>query len=91
MPQRARIGSKGELRFGIIHDNNVAHACGGGAAADRAAIKDQHLEAGPGAFGCAGGPHDASAHNDDVKGLAHGHGDCLIALRPTSAGRVCDP
>jgi hypothetical protein len=75
LPQCARIRSQSELCFGIIHDHDVAHAGRSGSTRDGATIQHEHFESGPGAFGRTRGPHDASAHDDDVKGLTHNFGD----------------
>lgn len=78
LPERARKMGEGELGVGIVHDDNVTHACGGRATGDWPAIEDEDLQASAGAFSGAGGADDSSADDDEVEGLRH-DGKCLRA------------
>jgi hypothetical protein len=66
---------EGELSFGVVHDDDVAHAGGGSAASDWPAIEDENLEAGASAFSGAGSADDSSADDDEVVGVGHGSED----------------
>lgn len=68
------------MRFGIIHDDDVAHARSSGAAANGTAIEDQNFETGASAFGSAGSADDSGADDYDVKG--HGGNDECLMTKP---------
>jgi hypothetical protein len=71
LPQSAREMSKGELSFGIVHNDDMTHTGGGSAASDWPAVEDENLQSGAGAFSSAGSAHDSCADDDEIEGLGH--------------------
>ena len=63
----ARVIGEGDLGGRIVHHDEVAHAGGGGAAADHAGFGDEDGETRGGAFGRAGGADDAAAGDGYVE------------------------
>jgi hypothetical protein len=72
LPESAREVGEGELRLGIVHDDNVAHSSGRSAPCDWTAIENKDLQAGAGAFSGASGTDDSSADDNEVEGFGHG-------------------
>ena len=70
-PQIARVIGEGDLGGRIVHDDDVSHARGGGAAADHAGLDDEDAESRCRALGRAGGAHDAAAGDRYVVACAH--------------------
>jgi hypothetical protein len=63
---------EGELRVGVVHDDDVTHARGSGSAGDGSTIEDEDFEAGAGAFSGTSSTDNPSAHDDEVEGFGHG-------------------
>jgi hypothetical protein len=78
LPQRAREMGERELSIRIVHDNNVTHAGGGGAASDWSAIQDENLQTGAGTFSSARSADDSSADDNEIVRLGHGAQNCRV-------------
>src|SRR6185437_15165620 len=65
-PELLGIAGEGELRLGVVHDDDVAHAGGGGASACEISLDHSDAQSGKGAFTGAGGADDAAADDHDV-------------------------
>src|SRR5579872_11898 len=80
-PELLGVAGKGKLRFGIVHDDDVAHAGGGSAA--QAGLNHGNAQACAGKFAGASGADDAGADDGHVvirRGRAH--------VSPPDPGRV---
>jgi hypothetical protein len=67
-PEGLGVTSEGELGGGIIHYREMAHAGGGGAAADFSRFDDGDFETVASELPGAGGTDDASTGDGDVEG-----------------------
>src|SRR5271155_5415503 len=72
VPENLRITRDGELRFGIVHHDDVAHGCASGASAREAFVNYQDAQTFGGEFQGAGGADDAGTHDYDFCGFVHG-------------------
>ena len=66
LPKLLRVPGQGELRLGIIHDYDVAHSGGSGAAAHNFAIDHGNPQAAAGELVRTGGAYNSGAHNHRV-------------------------
>src|SRR3984885_14221935 len=72
LPQLLGVARQRKLRFGIIHDNDVPHPGGSGAASDNVAVDHHHAQATTREFVRTRRAHDAGAHNRNIMaGFAH--------------------
>ena len=69
LPKPLRIAGQSELRFGVIHDNDVPHARGRRSASNHLAVDNHHLQAAAGKFVGAGRAYDARANNHNIEGF----------------------
>lgn len=86
LPPQAR-GEQREVELGsrfLVGDQDVALAGAGGAARDRAAVDEDHVEAGPGRVQGAGGARDTGSDYHDVAGQSLGHAS---TMSHTTVGR----
>src|SRR6185437_4447717 len=70
-PERLRIAGESELRGRVVHDDNVAHAGGGGSATNLARFHNGRAQAARGAFVSAGGPYNSGPRDHDIPLLLH--------------------
>ena len=70
LPELLRVAGESELGFGVVHDDDVAHAGSGGAASNYITVDDCHTHALAGALFRASRAYDARSNHDHVIGEA---------------------
>jgi hypothetical protein len=90
LPQLLRAAGERELRFGVVHEHNVAHGGGSGARARQVALDQGDAQAGLRAGQSAGRAHDAGAGNEHIKALRRGRAvsGCAHSGTPRRNGSV---
>ena len=68
LPELLRVAGESKLGFGVVHDDDVAHAGGGGAASNYITVDDCHPQALAGALFRASRANDARSHHHYVIG-----------------------
>lgn len=68
LPQLLRVVRQRELRLGVVHDDDVSHACASGAAADDIAVDDHDPHAATRKFIRTGYAYDPCSDDDHVAG-----------------------
>ena len=71
IPQISRVSRQLELSFGIVHDNDMAHAGRSGASADGARFEDGNFQAVARERFGARGSDDARSDDDHIGRLTH--------------------